>query len=1314
MGKIYFNYIKLQPIIRFRLCIGLTIGEVTLAGPSVPVITLSGSAKLTLGGSTDTQALVLTSSGSDIYAIDIASSSASLSSIGKTVAITATATSDNAYGIFINTGMLYIDGGLSGSITATATGSGGKAYGIRAGSSGITIDSIADTGQIQVTGASEATGIIGNSTISITNAMAGSITAAATSDFAYGIRSVGANITIGSIADTGQIQVTGHNASGLDGQMGLTITNAMAGSITATATGSDGHAYGICASAHNISIGGDLSGSITATANGSDGNANAYGILASTGNISIGGDLSGSITATATNGEAYGIRAAAGKLTIAGDLSGTITATANGSYGKAYGLYVSQDGNFRGGLSGSITATATNDAAFGIYIGSTPQAWSGVISSTGSVSAISDSHAQAIFTDVNDMLSLTVYGTLSATNTSGNVFDNGYAILSGAGTDVVTLANGATIIGKIDLYDANDTLILLGTPNANTNIPSINNVETLNVGDGATATNWSLTPTSASSFTTTTISANAALAINRNVSLGLLTLDGGTLRPSENMTSSVDVELSANSGTINTNGYDMTLAGYVVGPGSLIKSGDGTLELTGSNTYSGGTVFSAGTVSVANYTALGSGSLTFAGGTLTVGGNDVLTTTLDTTTQNAVFNTTSGDITVSGSITGTGSVTKAGTGTLLLTGTNDYSGGTVFANGTVSVAAYSYLGTGGYTFAGGRLLVAGVDVSQGGQIPTDSGLIFDTSSGDQTVSSSLTGSDAVTKIGSGTLTLTGGSSSYTGTLTVSGGKIQVASGAVVGGTVSVASGGTLGGYGTVGSVTNSGTVSPGGSIGTLTIAGNYTQSATGDLLAEVSPTISDLLNVTGTASLDGTLTVAPQQGYYTSGQSWTILTAAGGVTGSFANVLTSGSWNLRFTPTYTANGVTVTVSRLSYATAALTSRAVPVALALDAAASGANGEMAQLLAGLDFSSPGAVNVAMNILCAESYDAYTQTLLEGGRSLTASQRSALAGGTATGSAAFAGAGDLGPSAVAALAGADTAANADASGGLGKQDIAPGQYAVFLRPLGLHTRQYGDADRTGYEAYTGGITGGILYKPSVDLTLGFAPAFMTQSVTLRGGSTGSGTISDWSVALLAGYRHGPLYLDGVARIGLDHFESSRTLALPGVTRTAKGSWNGWNSSLSVAGGYDFKAGEYTLGPIASLEWQYLGQDAFTESGAGTIGQRVGDRRNHSLKTVVGGRITRSFDTAAGVVTPELRLGWAAQWLDQTQGIDASFIGTPQSSYRARVSGHAYHAAVIDCGVSVAATENLSASIRAGIELFRPHHEAQAVSVGVKYSF
>jgi autotransporter-associated beta strand protein len=101
---------------------------------------------------------------------------------------------------------------------------------------------------------------------------------------------------------------------------------------------------------------------------------------------------------------------------------------------------------------------------------------------------------------------------------------------------------------------------------------------------------------------------------------------------------------------VNT-GMSATEAGTVTGPGGLTKSGNGTLTLSGANSYSGGTVVSAGVLS---------------GNTSSLQGNIA-------NNAQVQFNQTSNG-TYSGAFSGSGSLTKSGSGTLTLSANNTFSG----------------------------------------------------------------------------------------------------------------------------------------------------------------------------------------------------------------------------------------------------------------------------------------------------------------------------------------------------------------------------------------------------------------------------------------------------------------------------------------------------------------------------------------------------------------------------------------------------------------------------------------------------------------
>jgi autotransporter-associated beta strand protein len=186
-----------------------------------------------------------------------------------------------------------------------------------------------------------------------------------------------------------------------------------------------------------------------------------------------------------------------------------------------------------------------------------------------------------------------------------------------------------------------------------------------------------------------------------------------------------DLDLNSNTVTFDGAGDSTTASGVISGAGDLVKNDAGTVILSGANTYSGGTTLNNGTLNADNATALGSGSVELAGGTLgstngsTVGnaisitgdtGFDGITTTgsitqtgdrnvaLDGAALNGSYNiggnTLTADVGTGSSIGGVisnGSLTKEGTGELTLSGSNTYTGATTINDGTLSLGASNVL-----------------------------------------------------------------------------------------------------------------------------------------------------------------------------------------------------------------------------------------------------------------------------------------------------------------------------------------------------------------------------------------------------------------------------------------------------------------------------------------------------------------------------------------------------------------------------------------------------------------------------------------------
>ena len=157
----------------------------------------------------------------------------------------------------------------------------------------------------------------------------------------------------------------------------------------------------------------------------------------------------------------------------------------------------------------------------------------------------------------------------------------------------------------------------------------------------------------------------------------------------------------------------------ISGSGNVAMLGPGTLILSASDTYSGGTTVGGGTLQLGNAAAFGSTSggrgglqrrhLDLHGYSLGVGalsGAGTINNLSGASTYTLTVGNGNASGTFSGAIqntTGTIALTKTGTGTLVLAGSDTYSGGTTLSAGQLNINNASALGTGALTISGGTI-----------------------------------------------------------------------------------------------------------------------------------------------------------------------------------------------------------------------------------------------------------------------------------------------------------------------------------------------------------------------------------------------------------------------------------------------------------------------------------------------------------------------------------------------------------------------------------------------------------------------------------
>ena len=122
----------------------------------------------------------------------------------------------------------------------------------------------------------------------------------------------------------------------------------------------------------------------------------------------------------------------------------------------------------------------------------------------------------------------------------------------------------------------------------------------------------------------------------------------------------------------------------------LIKSGTGTLTLTGNNLYSGGTTVTGGLINFAAGNNLGTGTITLDGGGLqwaTGNTTDISSRLAPLGAGGATIDTNGNAVRFATGLTGSGGLTKNGGGALFLLANNTYTGGTTVNGGILHIGA---------------------------------------------------------------------------------------------------------------------------------------------------------------------------------------------------------------------------------------------------------------------------------------------------------------------------------------------------------------------------------------------------------------------------------------------------------------------------------------------------------------------------------------------------------------------------------------------------------------------------------------------------
>ena len=454
-----------------------------------------------------------------------------------------------------------------------------------------------------------------------------------------------------------------------------------------------------------------------------------------------------------------------------------------------------------------------------------------------------------------------------------------------------------------------------------------------------------------------------------------------------------------------------------------------------------------------------------------------------------------------------------------------------------------------------------------------------------------------------------------------------------------------------GLLSNRGTLNVGGGTAIQSeLTGNFSQTPTGVFQTTLNPDGScGSLTVSTKATLGGTLALSYGSGTFTAETTYRILTA-GNIDGEFSQEVFPDDTLLSVSTEYNSTVVDVKVTPESVTTMAQNSHEMLLAQYHDRLLTLTDHEFSDVLAELQRLHASEFRSAFASFSPAIYDANIFTTFNVSRQYLRTVQERLRKerqNMSSGNTQLTASGDN----TILLAANDFAAGLVSSG----NDIGPSrkQWTVSVDGFG----HFGDANEadglSGFDYSMGGMAVDVEYAINEQAIVGAGLGYAHTNIDLDS-DFGAGDMDSFFGSLHGTYFMESAYLEGVLTYAHHCYDNRRRISIGSIQNIAESDHDADSYSVLMEAGYNLLMGSWTLQPFANLLYTYLDEEGFQESGADSLDMHIRDNRTNDLNSELGARLSKTFWTPKGVLTPEFKAAWQYNYDVDRHFMQVSFTG------------------------------------------------------------
>lgn len=228
------------------------------------------------------------------------------------------------------------------------------------------------------------------------------------------------------------------------------------------------------------------------------------------------------------------------------------------------------------------------------------------------------------------------------------------------------------------------------------------------------------------------------------------------------------------------------------------------------------------------------------------------------------------------------------------------------------------------------------------------------------------------------------------------------------------------------------------------------------------------------------------------------------------------------------------------------------------------------------------------------------------------------------------------------------------GMGRSSRLLYSRGTWAKVFATRATQQPESVSDGYDLDDIGFIFGYDQYCSDRVVLGGALSYATGEVRSKAPSASRQDVTSFQVTAYSTYDYVcPGYLDIMAAVSFNEYNSTRNIVAGSFFSTALGQFNAWQYGVNLESGYRLSYGKYRIIPVGRLLYTYLQIDNYTETGAGGLSLSVVNDKVEKGMTGIGIKFNSTNDYQEATYVPEFRFNIFYDWIADGQSMSSNFL-------------------------------------------------------------